>query len=75
MTDWLALDRFAIEAAERLAASQPRCDYTFEQLPLAAVVDPTDLFCLERNGINYAAPASLIPTTIIGSIGFFNVET
>ena len=61
MTDWLALDRFAIEAAERLAASQPRCDYTFEQLPLAAVVDPTDLFCLERNGINYAAPASLIP--------------
>jgi len=75
VTDWLALDRFAIEAAVRLAASQPQCNYTFEQLPRTGAVNPTDLLCIERNGTNYGVPVSLIPTQIIGSIGYFNVLT
>lgn len=49
--------------------------WTFEQLDQVSGVNPTDLFCIERNGINYGVPASLIPTQIIGTIGFFNVQT
>lgn len=69
------LDEWCLAEAVRRAAMQPRCDYTFEQLPQTGTVSPTDLFCLERNGQNYAAPASAIPTQVVGTIGFFNVVT
>src|SRR6185437_14570766 len=67
------LDEWCVEQAALRAAIQPRCDYTYEQLPRTGTVSPTDLIAIERNGITYGMPISVIPTQVIGSIGFFNV--
>jgi hypothetical protein len=67
------LDEWCVEQAALRAAMQPRCDYTYEQLPRTGTASPTDLIAIERNGITYGMPISVIPTQVIGSIGFFNV--
>jgi hypothetical protein len=70
----LRIDELALDCARRLAAAQPRCDYTIEQLPAATSLETTDLFVIFRtvgsgSDQTYQIAASLLAALINGQSG------
>lgn len=68
-----ALDRFFLAEAHRLAASQPRADYTIFELPQLATPATSDLIPVYRNGQTYCASLGSLPSALPGTFGIFDV--